>query len=123
MKQNQFEFKPFDQVLVRDSDNDRWNPATFKYVSISDKHRKYVCDGWISWDQCIPYNDETKPLYLTTNPYEPKQKEIKYEVTYGFGKDLTVESFNETEFKRFIGTAVCHNKDVKDFTVNVIIPD
>lgn len=121
MKQNQFEFKPFDQVLVRDEDDQSWSPATYKFYDDDDS--MHACDGFIRWKQCIPYNDETKHLANTTNPYEPKQKEIKYEVTFGFGKNLTVESFNEMEFKRFIGTAVCHNKDVKDFTVNVIIPD
>lgn len=121
MKQNQFEFKPFDQVLVRDVAQNDWKIDIFShYAKKSDI--PYVCVGSY-YMQCIPYNDETKHLLGTSNPYEPKQKEIKYEVTYGFGKDLTVESFNEMEFKRFIGTAVCNNKDVKDFTVNMIIPD
>ena len=120
MKQNQFEFKPFDKVLVRDNDDSAWYPAHYKYYEPTEEC-PHICDT-LGWKQCIPYNDETKHLLGTSNPYEPK-KEIKYEVTYGFGKDLTVESFNEMEFKRFIDTAVCNNKDVKDFTVNVIIPD
>lgn len=122
MKQNQFEFKLFDQVLVRDNDNDKWYPAFYRRHNERDPDFPHVCDN-MKWKQCIPYNDETKHLANTSNPYESKQKEIKYEVTFGFGKNLTVESFNEMEFKRFIGTAVCHNKDVKDFTVNMIIPD
>lgn len=123
MKQNQFEFKPFDQVLVRDSDDNKWHPAIFKYISMNDGHSKYVCDGWTLWNQCIPYNDETKSLYLTKNPYKPKQKEIKYEVTFGFGDNLTVKSYTEEEFKDFINIAVINNKDIKDFSVNIIIPD
>lgn len=121
MKQNQFEFKPFDQVLVRDDDQSVWKAGIYSHFE-NERSMSYICAGSV-YAQCIPYNDETKHLLGTSNTYEPKQKEIKYEVTYGFGKDLTVESFNEMEFKRFIGTAVCHNKDVKDFTVNVIIPD
>lgn len=123
MKQNQFEFKPFDQVLVRDADNENWRPATYKYRRMECNRHSHVCDGWTSWNQCIPYNDETKQLCLTKNPYKPKQKEIKYEVTFGFGEDLTVKSYTEEEFKDFINIAVINNKDIKDFTVNMIIPD
>lgn len=123
MKQNQFEFKPFDQVLVRDSDDDKWHPAIFKYISMSDGHSKYVCDGQTLWNQCIPYNDETKSLYLTTNPYKPKQKEPIYEVEFGFGEKLTRWSYTEKDFKEFINIAVCNNKDIKNFSVKVIIPD
>lgn len=123
MKQNQFEFEPFDQVLVRDADNENWRPAIYKYRRMECNRHSYVCDGWTSWNQCIPYNDKTKHLRGTTNPYKPKQKEIKYEVTYGFGEDLTVKSYTEEEFKDFINIAVINNKDIKDFTVNMIIPD
>lgn len=59
----------------------------------------------------------------TTNTYKPKQKEIKYIVTYGFGKDLTLKSYTEEEFKKFINVAVINNKDVQYFTVEMIIPD
>ena len=121
MKQNQFEFKPFDQVLVRDNNDEKWDPATYKFYDDDDS--THMCDGFIRWRQCIPYNDETKHLRGTTNPYKPKQKEIKYEVTFGFGEDLTVKSYTEEEFKNFINIAVVNNKDIKDFTVNMIIPD
>ena len=120
MKQNQFEFKPFDQVLVRDDDQSIWKAGIYSHFE-NGRSMSYICAGSV-YAQCIPYNDETKHLLGTSNPYEPK-KEIKYEVTFGFGKNLTVKSFNEMEFKRFIGVAVCNNKDVKDFTVNIIIPD
>jgi hypothetical protein len=123
MKQNQFKFEPFDQVLVRDFDDRKWNPATYKYYDKDTSDLPHVCDGFIRWAQCIPYNNETKHLRGTDKPYKPKQKEIRYEVTYGFGEDLAVELFNEMEFKKFIDVAVCNNKDIKDFTVNMIIPD
>lgn len=121
MKQNQFEFKPFDQVLVRNSDDEAWYPTHYKYYNPDDElHHVYDILGW---KQCIPYNDETKHLLGTSNPYKPKQKEIKYEVTFGFGDNLTVKSYTEEEFKDFINIAVINNKDIKDFTVNMIIPD
>lgn len=121
MEQNQFEFKPFDKVLVRDCNQDEWKVGIYSHYKINASF-PHICVG-SEYKQCIPYNDQTEHLIGTANDYKSKQKEIKYEVTFGFGKDLTVESFNEMEFKRFIGTAVCHNKDVKDFTVNMIIPD
>lgn len=122
MEQNQFEFKLFDQVLVRDEDDEKWYPAIYRRHNEHDSDFPHVCDNF-GWKQCIPYNDETKHLANTTNPYKPKQKEIKYEVTYGFGKDLTVKSYTEEEFRKFINIAVINNKDIKDFTVNMIIPD
>lgn len=122
MKQNQFEFKPFDQVLVRDMDAEKWYPAIYRYHNKYNPEIPHVCDG-VGWTQCIPYNEETKHLLGTSNPYEPKQKEIRYEVTFGFGDDLTVKSYTEEEFRRFITITVINNKDIKDFSVNVIIPD
>lgn len=119
MKQNQFEFKPFDQVLVRDSSSGPWRANFYSHL---DNNNNHVCISGI-WNQCIPYNDETKHLLGTSNPYKPKQKEIKYEVTFGFGDDLTVKSYTEEEFRRFINIAVINNKDIKDFSVNIIIPD
>lgn len=59
----------------------------------------------------------------TNKQYNPNIKEPKYEVTYGFGDNLTVDSYTEEEFKHFINIAVCNNKDVKNFSVNIIIPD
>lgn len=122
MKQNQFEFKPFDQVLVRDTDDELWYPAHYKYYNPKDEKYPHVCDT-LGWKQCIPYNDETKHLAHTTTPYKPKQKEPIYEVTFGFGEKLTKWSYTEKDFKEFISIAVCNNKDIKNFSVNVIIPD
>ena len=121
MKQNQFEFKPFDQVLVRDDDQSIWKAGIYSHFE-NGRSMSYICAGSV-YAQCIPYNDETKHLLGTSNPYKSKQKEIKYEVTFGFGDDLTVKSYTEEEFRRFINIAVINNKDIKDFSVNVIIPD
>lgn len=123
MKQNQFEFKPFDQVLVREGDIDKWNASFFSRKILRDGYESFITTASFNYTQCIPYNDETKHLLGTSNPYKPKQKEIKYEVTFGFGDDLTVKTYTEEEFKNFINIAVCNNKDVKDFSVNIIIPD
>lgn len=124
MKQNQFKFKPFDKVLVRDEERAPWAPSLYGFESeYEEGNIIYHCIDNIIYKECIPYNKNTAHLIGTREPYQPKEKEIKYEVTYGFGDDLTVDSYTEEEFKHFINIAVCNNKDVKDFSVNIIIPD
>ena len=59
------EFKPFDKVLVRDENNECWH-ATF----FSHKNRGgYNCVG-CTWNQCIPYNEQTAHLLGTTDDWE-----------------------------------------------------
>jgi hypothetical protein len=123
MKQNQFEFKPFDQVLVREGDTNKWNASFFSRKILRDGYESFITTASFNYTQCIPYNDETKHLLGTTNPYKPKQKEPIYEVEFGFGEKLTKWSYTEKDFKEFISIAVCNNKDIKNFSVNVIIPD
>lgn len=123
MKQNQFEFKPFDKILVRDADEALWKANFFSHINKNKYTDNQYCCVTGNWSQCIPYNEETQCLIGTNKPYQPKKKEIKYEVTFGFGNDLTVKSYTEEEFRRFINIAVINNKDIKDFSVNIIIPD
>lgn len=73
MKQNQFEFKPFDQVLVRDYDDDPWRAM---YYSHFDKmYKKHYC-GSSYWIQCIPYNENTAHLIGTCEPHEEPEPKI-----------------------------------------------
>lgn len=48
-----YEFKPFEQVLVRDSDNTFWSIELFDSNSKSDLY-KFRC-LYTSWKRCIPY--------------------------------------------------------------------
>ena len=68
------ELKPFDKVLVRDGDNDRWQPAFFSVLKEDSAEKFGVIDGYIPtfYSQCIPYNDGTKHLLGTYDPYKPK---------------------------------------------------
>ena len=50
-------FQPFDKVLVRNRICDYWNAFPFSHMI---KRRAICCD--FSWEQCIPYNEETKNL-------------------------------------------------------------
>ena len=56
--------KPFDKVLTRCDDSEKWNIDLFGYF---DYPYKGVCclDSYLQ--MCIPYNEETKYLLGTTN--------------------------------------------------------
>ena len=54
--------QPFDKVLVRDSSCGVWGVDIFGYLN--DKHSCCYCS--VRWNQCIPYNEETKHLVGTT---------------------------------------------------------
>lgn len=63
-----FKFEPFDKVLVRDGDDKMWTCDLFVCI---DEDATYVCISTY-WNQCIPYNDDTKHLLGTCDPYKPK---------------------------------------------------
>lgn len=55
--------QPFDRVLVRDNDDEKWDCDLFSYYDENQSY-PYV---FVSrpWSHCIPYNDETKHLVGT----------------------------------------------------------
>lgn len=65
---SRFKFEPFDKVLVRDKDTDSW---TCDFFVCLDENATYDCIRTY-WNQCIPYNDDTKHLLGTCDPYKPK---------------------------------------------------
>lgn len=61
----EYEFKPFDKVLVRDDYKNFWNINLFSYID-NDNEYKYAClDG--GWKQCIPF-EGNEHLLGTNNP-------------------------------------------------------
>lgn len=58
-------FKPFDKVLVRDSESDKWRANLFGYI---DKDGYYHC-VYANWAYCIPYIGN-ESLLGTTNDVE-----------------------------------------------------
>lgn len=109
MKQNQFEFKPFDQVLVRDRKDQEW---AADFYSHKDENNTHQCVS-SNWNEVIPYNEETKHLLGTTHEY-PKQEPKEYHV---WTSGTFNQWFTKAEFENFIKTAVINNKDIKDFHV------
>ena len=60
------ELKPFDKVLVRDSESDNWRANLFSYIG---KDGYYHC-VYANWVYCIPYNEETAHLLGTTDEWK-----------------------------------------------------
>lgn len=109
------QFKPFDQVLVRDSNLGLWRANFYSHLSSENSH---VCTHGI-WNQCISYNEETKHLLGTTKPYVPPQPKT-YHVEWGLDSQMEQQDYTDEEFKNFIETAVLRNKDISNFKVTRI---
>lgn len=60
--------KPFDKVLVRDTDEQAWCANYFSHYK-NDPAYFYVCINGI-YHYCIPYNEHTAHLLGTTDPYK-----------------------------------------------------
>ena len=115
MKKHQF--KPFDQVLVRDFDTQQWRCGIFSHHCENGEF-KYACVGHM-YAQCIPYNEETKHLVGTTKPYTPPQPKT-YHVEWGLDSQMEQQDYTDEEFENFIKTAVLRNKDISNFKVTRI---
>lgn len=62
------EFKPFDKVLVRDSNDHEWKAGIFSHYSEGVNY-PFICIG-CGYGYCIPYNEETKHLLGTTDKWK-----------------------------------------------------
>ena len=58
--------KPFDKVVVRCGEADKWSIDFFSY-KVSNG---YICTGDAWFGYCLPYNEETAKLVGTTNNME-----------------------------------------------------
>lgn len=67
-QKQEYEFKPFDKVLVRDYDDGVWKADIF----FNNSDGCYMCTGNVIWAQCIPYNEQTAHLLGTTDNLEEK---------------------------------------------------
>ena len=66
LKPKVYELKPFDKVVVRCSEADRWSIDFFSY-KVSNG---YICTGDAWFGYCLPYNEEPAKLVGTTNNVE-----------------------------------------------------
>lgn len=81
-------FKPYDRVLVRDYDNEKWTSNFFSHYEGQLQHK--ICIDGFYW-QVIPYNESTSKLVGTTNPYveqteviswKPVDKDCYYHISF-----------------------------------------
>ena len=63
-----FKFKPFEEVLVRNGNNDRWHVDIFDYEFVDYHGGFYKCLSG-TYSQCIPFKGNEE-YYLTTKKYE-----------------------------------------------------
>lgn len=109
------QFKPFEQVLVRDSNSGQWHANFYSHL---DNNNNHVCIHGI-WNYCIPYNEETVHLLGTTKPYEQSQPKT-YRIEWVSDNKMYKMEYTDEEFENFIKTAVLHNKDIQNFNVRKI---
>lgn len=69
----EYEFKPFDKVLVRDNDDEAWQIAFFSHIEEKNPNYPYYVLSQNSnmWAQCIPY-EGNEELFGTSN--KPKEE-------------------------------------------------
>ena len=71
-------FKPFEEVLVRNNNNDTWHIDIYDYEFVGYNGIVYKCLGGL-YLECIPFKGNEK-YYLTTKeykePWTPKKDEI-----------------------------------------------
>ena len=105
------QFKPFDQVLVRDGEYDNWKTGIYSHYDEENGY-PYKCAG-SQYRQCIPYNENTAHLIGTNEPYEEPEPTV-WKVTCH--KNNEVFHFTNDELKHFIENAVVNNKNIQWFT-------
>lgn len=53
--------QPFDRIIVRDFDNQKWVACLFSHIENGAYHKFKTVAG-LGWHQCIPFNNDTKHL-------------------------------------------------------------
>lgn len=69
-QKQEYEFKLFDRVLVRDDEEDDWRIAEYSHKTESNQY--YVVGG-LCWLRCIPYNEKTAHLLGTDKDWEEEK--------------------------------------------------
>lgn len=114
---NQFKFKPFDEVLVRNHNQHAWKAGIYSHSEqvrnlCNNPTTVYVCTDNI-YKQCIPYNEETAHLISTDKPYrEPEKKEWYVHGELGGFEDI----FTAKELIKFV-TKQTNDKNLHRFTI------
>ena len=90
-------FEPGQLVLVRDSVSE-WRLKHFSHINTYGGYKYATTDSNI-WQMCIPFNDDTKRLQNTSQPYEPPKPPVEYE----WGQKVEVFKRGEWDKGLYIG--------------------
>lgn len=66
----EYNFKPFDRVLVRECKSATWLISFFSHINMENECRPFVTILGVACSYCIPYNEETAKLIGTTDDYK-----------------------------------------------------
>ena len=80
------QFKPWQPVVVRGSDDGRWRADFFSYYNEEASVRPFMCTSGIRYEYCLPA-EGNEHLVGTTNSPTPPEPEFK------FGDKVEVERF------------------------------
>lgn len=78
---NENNFKPFDKVLVRDSEETPWSCSFYSHYE--PKYEVHMCVNVRDFKYCIPYEGNEALLGTTDSP-QPKRWRAEYGGTYWF---------------------------------------
>ena len=92
-------FEPGQLVLVRNSDGHKWRLRHYSHFRNSADEHFFATIGEYDFRYCLPFNDETKHLQNTTQPYEPPKPPQEYE----WGQKVEVFKRGERDKGLYIG--------------------
>lgn len=98
METKKFEFNPFDRVLVRDSDDEKWSACLYSHKDSNSREYYHRMVGDAGFAQCIPY-EGNEHLLGTTDSYVPKPWKPKLEETFFIIVHVYGESFCVRELR------------------------
>ena len=68
METKKSEFNPFDRVLVRDSDDEKWSACLYSHKDSNSREYYHRMVGDAGFAQCIPYEGNEQLLGTTDSP-------------------------------------------------------
>ena len=65
-----YDFKPYDRVLTRDSENQCWQADIFSHYNKDNDIYTCICG---TWSQCIPYKGNENLVGTSDSPIPPEE--------------------------------------------------
>lgn len=88
------ELKPFQKVLVRDCENERWKASFFSHITTYNDRPIYVTTG-LAFYECIPYEGNEHLLGTTDSPTPP-------ETEFRWGDHVEVKNIKDSDWKKAV---------------------